>query len=66
MKNEISLGNWREKLKSHKFSSELRAVLSVLLDLFLLQVPNHTFIPESWSLIVGNIPGKDEDEMMNI
>ena len=41
-------------------------MLSVLLDLFLLQVPNHTFIPESWSLIVGNISGKEEDEMMNI
>ena len=41
-------------------------MLSVLLDLFLLQVRNHTFIPESWSLMVGNISGKEEDEMMNI
>ena len=32
-------------LTSYKFSPELRAELSVLLDLFLLQVPNHTFIP---------------------
>ena len=61
VKNEISLGNWREKLKFVQFSPELRAVLSVLLHFvqFLLQVPNHT-------LIVGNLPGKDENEMMNI
>ena len=62
---------------SYKFSPELRVVLSVLLDLFLLQVPNHTFIAvqssyqlrwqASWELVIncGNIPGKDEDEMMN-
>ena len=28
---------------SYKFSPELRSVLCVLLDLFLLQVPNHIF-----------------------
>ena len=45
VKNEISMGNWREKLNFVKFSPEQRAVLSVLLDLFLLQFPYHTFIP---------------------
>ena len=44
VKNEISLGNRREKLNL-KFSPEVRVVLSVLLDLFLRQVPNHTSIP---------------------
>ena len=44
MKNEISMGNWREKLNFVKFSPEQRAVLNVLLDLFLPQFSNHIFI----------------------
>ena len=45
---EWNSNHWRTGGKSwtsYKFSPALRAVLSVLLHLFLLQVLNHTFVP---------------------